>query len=96
MQHLAPARARFRQLAESGPDPRVADLWDWENGVLKTDRFEDYLGYASSGEEIFARFLAMVWFWSNRYEFDLATAIDILEPEYKLRIVDHIVSPIRP
>ncbi|RDC68042.1 hypothetical protein DLJ49_20350 [Rhodovulum sp. 12E13] len=96
MQHLAPARARFRQLAESGPDPRVADLWDWENGVLKTDRFEDYLGYASSGEEVYARFLALIWFRSNHYGFDLATAIDRLDYECRMLIVTHILAPIRP
>ena len=57
----------FQALAESGPDPSVAKLWDFEQCEMRVEAFETYLRSASHGEIVFAKFLAMVWFGRDKY-----------------------------
>ena len=86
----------FQALADSGPDPSVAKLWDFEQCEMRVEAFETYLRSASHGEIVFAKFLAMVWFGRDKYGLDISEIAAILNEDARQRVALWILSPIWP
>lgn len=86
----------FQALADSGPDPSVAKLWDFELGEMRVEAFETYLSSASHGEALFAKFLAVVWFGQDRYGLDIAEVATVLDIDARERLAQWIRAPIWP
>lgn len=93
---LSNDEAAFRELARSGPDPRAAEIWDFERGEMRLEAFEKYLDVASHGEVVFAKFLALVWFGRDRYGLDVADIATILDADARALVAQWILAPIRP
>ena len=83
-------------LARSGPDSRVADLWDFELCEMRLKAFEKYLDVASRGEVVFAKFLAVVWYGQDRYGLDIADVATFLDPAARHLVARWDLSPIWP
>ncbi|MBL3675697.1 hypothetical protein [Paracoccus aerius] len=74
----------------------VQNCFDVESRKLDTDALERYLGFASSGEAVLARFFASVWCRSNDdFDFDV---LDVGRLDYEQRqiISDWVLNPIWP
>ena len=71
-------------------------LWDAEKREIKLSDFETFLTVASHGEAIMARFFAMIWLHSNKYEFDLFEASQVLSDHDIATITAWLNTPIYP
>lgn len=93
---LSPVDSAFDHLIRSGPDPRVAEFWDLEKRTMDADALEAYLGVASHGEALYAKFLALVWGGCDYYGLDISDAAAVLSPAQRKLIAEWITQPIWP
>lgn len=92
---MSPDQIQFKQFIETNA-PALGALFDWKTREVISSRVDHYLNYASSGEEIIARFLVGVWLGNNRYGFDLLSAAKRLD-EKNLNIIQKwLNNPIWP
>lgn len=70
--------------------------WDQENHEIRLKNFDAALGLMSSGEAIFARFMANVWFGEDKYPFNITDAAGTLGQEHKKVIIEWLANPYWP
>lgn len=75
---MSPEQLKFKQYLETHV-PDIGRLFDWNNRAVVFSRVDNYLGYASSGEAILARFFVGVWLNDNAYDFDIISAVKRLD-----------------
>lgn len=74
----------------------VQNCFDLEERRLQREKLENYLGVASHGETILARFFAGVWRGDDEWDFNLFDAVGILDDKGKRIVMDWIARPVWP
>jgi hypothetical protein len=92
---LTPAQARFARWLEESM-PFLMGLFDFDQAVYLPERVEQYLGTASHGQAIMARFALGVWRHDNQFDFDFIEAARVLDPEHLQCIADWMAEPFWP
>jgi hypothetical protein len=86
---------RFFEMLEQVP--KVAQFWDKNKAVCRTELLDDNIGLLSLGEQYMVRFFAAVWFGNNtRYGFDVVCLASIVNPEWRQIIIDWLADPFYP
>lgn len=75
--------------------PKISALWNWENRTLNRKKFDQSIGYMSSGEQVLARFFEMVWLHEDK-GFDLAEAASVLDTKERTMIAAWLMNPVWP
>jgi len=76
--------------------PYLLPLFDFENAAYKPEAVERYLGTASHGEAIMARFVLSVWRHSNDFDFDFVEAAATLDKKQMKVITEWLKNPFWP
>lgn len=76
--------------------PFLKNLFDFEQMVYKPEMVDAYLGVASQGQAIMARFALSVWTHNDNFEFNLIEAASVLDPYHMTIITDWLKKPIWP
>lgn len=92
---MSPEQLKFKQFLETHV-PDIGRLFDWDNRAVVFSRVDRYLGYASSGEAILARFFVGVWLHDNRYDFDIISAVKRLDTSNLEMIYTWLREPVWP
>lgn len=95
MNHLEPNQLRFKQWLEANL-PYLCHLFDFEKAVFLPERLEKYLGTASHGQAIMAKFVIHIWRHNNEYDFDLVEAAKTLDSQNMKVITDWLSNPFLP
>lgn len=91
---LTPGQAAFALMLEK--TPYLKPLWNLERREYDQELVERYLGTASHGQAIMARFMLAVWRHNNYYDFDLIEAASVLDRENMAVIQEWLANPIWP
>lgn len=81
---LTQSQARFAAMLAKAP--YLAGLWDMSRAEYDQERVDRFLGVASRGEAIMARFFLGVWCGKNTFDFDFTDAAAVLDSD-KMQIV---------
>lgn len=73
--------------------PFLLPLFDFERGTYLPEAVERYLGVASHGQAILARFALGVWQGRDSFDFDFTDAAAVLEPQEIKIITDWMTTP---
>lgn len=92
---LTEGQARFALWVESEM-PFLMNLFDFENAAFKADEVERYLGVASHGEVIMAKFALGVWRHQDEFQFDFIQATRVLDSKHMKVITDWMRDPFWP
>ncbi|MEI8659279.1 hypothetical protein [Vibrio sp. Hal054] len=93
--NLSPEQAKFA-LWVSEKMPYLEHIFDWSKPAYKPDVLESYLGVASHGQQIMARFVVGVWRNENQFGFDLITAVRTLDQTQSAIIATWVQNPFFP
>ncbi len=93
--NLSEEQAVFAQWVEKNAS-YLLSIFDFKQRVYVPDRLERFLGVASSGEAIMARFVVGVWRHDNHYEFDYIDAAKTLDYSHMSVITDWLDNPFWP
>jgi len=87
---------RFYGMISEFPD--ISVFWGGSSCTeLDVEKFEDSLGYMSSGEVFLMKFFASVWFGNNSsYGFDVVDAVATLDGRGRGVIISWIENPFWP
>lgn len=91
---LTPGQAAFALMLEK--TPYLKHLWNMEQREYEEELVEQYLGTASHGQVIMARFMLGVWLNNNRFKFDLFEAVAVLDKEHLAIIQEWMANPVWP
>ncbi len=76
--------------------PYLMDLFDFDKREYTPEAVERYLGVASHGQAIMARFVLGVWRHDNYYNFDFVDAASTLDADHMKIITDWLNNPVWP
>ena len=76
--------------------PYLRGLFDFEQRVYLPEKVEYFLGVASRGQTIMARFALSVWTHNDDFEFNFLDAAAILDPDNLDIIIGWLEKPIWP
>ncbi|HAS0789569.1 hypothetical protein QUS15_24970 [Escherichia coli] len=92
---LSPSQAKFALWIEQNT-PYLLPLFDFKQRILRVNNVEHFLGAASHGQSIMARFVLGVWIGSDGFDFDFTEAAAVLDREQRQVITDWILDPFGP
>lgn len=92
---LSAPQARFALWLEENT-PYLLHLFDFNEAIYLEDAVERYLGVASSGEAIMARFVLGVWLHSDKFDFDFTDAAAKLDAKEMQVVIDWMANPFWP
>ena len=93
--HLSDSQAKYARWLE-GKMPYLLPLFDFDKAVYLPEAVERYLGVASHGQAIMARFALGVWRHDNEYAFDFIEAARVLDADLMAIITDWMAEPFWP
>lgn len=76
--------------------PFLRPLFDFDNAAFIPETAERYLGTASRGEAIMARFALGVWLGRDRFDFDFTDAAATLDAPLMKIITEWLEEPFWP
>lgn len=76
--------------------PYLNNLFDFEKMVYIPEMVDAYLGVASHGQAIMARFALSVWTHNDDFEFNFIEAAQVLDTPQLNIIIDWLKRPIWP
>lgn len=91
---LTPGQAAFALMLEK--TPYLKHLWNMERKEYEQELVEQYLGTASHGQAIMARFMLGLWRNNNEFNFDLFEAAAVLDKEQLAIIQEWLENPVWP
>lgn len=91
---LSQGQAAFALMLEKAP--YLQPLWNLEKQEYIPEIFENFLGTASHGQAIMARFFLSVWTHRNDFGFNVIDAAAILDDDQKQIIVSWVLDPFWP
>lgn len=92
---LSPGQAKFALWVEAEM-PYLSHLFDFNDRILVTENLEKYLGTASHGQQIMARFIATVWTQEDKFGFSILDAASILDDGQLAVVTNWLKQPIWP
>lgn len=92
---LSDSQARFFVWLEESA-PYLQSLFDVSNAAYLPDAVDRYLGVASHGQAIMARFVLGVWRHDNHFNFDFTDAAAVLDKEAMQVITAWMLDPFWP
>lgn len=92
---LSPSQAKFALWIEQHT-PYLVPLFDFEERVFREEMVEHFLGVASHGQAIMARFVLGVWLNRDGFDFDFTDAASVLDRGQRQVITDWILDPFWP
>lgn len=92
---LSPSQAKFALWIEQNT-PYLLPLFDFEGRVFRVDAVDHFLGVASHGQAIMARFVLGVWLGRDEFDFDFTDAASVLDRSQRQVITDWILDPFWP
>lgn len=94
MSGLSSEQSDFAAMLEKAP--YLKHLWDFNERMFIPEKVEQFLGTASHGEAIMARFYLGVWRRENEFEFDLFEAAKTLDSANLKIIIGWLEGPVTP
>ncbi len=91
---LNDSQTRFALMLKRAP--YLAGLWDMSRAEYLPERVENFLGVASHGEAIMARFYLGVWLGQDEFDFDFTDAAAVLDRDEIRIITDWMTDPFWP
>lgn len=76
--------------------PYLRGLFDFEQRVYLPEKVDYFMGVASHGQTIMARFALSVWTHNDDFEFNFLDAASVLDEQNRAIIIDWLVRPIWP
>ncbi|MCC1496884.1 hypothetical protein [Alcanivorax sp. 1008] len=92
---LSSAQTRFFEWLKRDM-PYLLPLFDLDSACYREDAVDRYLGAASHGEAIMARFALGVWCNNNRFGFDVFEAAGTLDAEQMTVVTSWMRNPLWP
>ena len=92
---LTKEQARYALWLEA-KTPYLLPLFDFDKQCYLSGKVENYLGVASHGEAIMARFVLAVWLHQNKFDFEFIDAARTLDEQQMQVITDWLKAPFWP
>jgi hypothetical protein len=92
---LSPSQTKFALWVKSKA-PYLLPLFDFNERIYIDRAVERFLGGASHGQTIMARFVLGVWCNEDRFDFDFTAAASVLDSEQRKIITDWMAEPFWP
>ncbi len=92
---LTPSQAKFALWIELNT-PYLMPLFDFNERSYLVDKVDNFLGVASHGEAIMARFVLGVWRGEDKFNFDFTEAASVLDRNQRQVITDWLLDPFWP
>lgn len=92
---LSPSQAKYALWIEEKLS-FLLPLFDFENRSYKSDEVERFLGVASHGEAIMARFALGIWRHDDQFDFDFIDAAQTLDDKYMNIVTNWLQNPFWP
>jgi hypothetical protein len=92
---LSPSQAKFALWVEQ-KTPYLLPLFGFDKRVLREEMVQHFLGVASHGQAIMARFVLGVWLNRDGFDFDFTDAASVLDRAQRQVITDCILDPFWP
>lgn len=91
---LTESQHRFRELLDQLP--WLQPYWDFGTRACDVTGLEAAMNSWSHGEQLMARFFALIWFGENRMGFELADAASVLDHRHRMIIIHWLEEPFWP